>query len=182
MVGLVGCTGDDGDGDAAEPASTGPTISITQPSAPLKVTLKEVHAGLKPKEEAQLTSAATRPIEEWFSAGYLGDYPRDDFSAGFAEWTADAASLATKDQDTTTNAALGSEVVAVVADEQRADLYVFADSGKAGGATADVTLRLTEQRESGELVKVAVTGAVYLTKTDAGWKIFGYDLIRKVLP
>lgn len=179
---LTACSGDDEPDATAETASTGPTISITQQSAPLEVALKEVRSDLSAEEKRQVTDAAARPIESWFGGAYLGEYPRDDFAAGFEGWTAAAADLALRDQDTTSNAALGPDVVAVVADEQRADLYVFAEAGQAGGATADVTLRLTEQRESGELVKVAVTGSVYLTRTDAGWKIFGYDLSRKVLP
>jgi len=178
---LTGCTGDDSDSSTG-PASTGPTISLTRPSVPLKVTVRKVRTDLTAKERNRLRTDAAQPIESWFAGAYLGEYPRDDFADGFEGWTARAAELAERDRHTTTNATLGPEVLAVVADAQSADLYVFAEKGRPGGATADVTLRLTEQRESGELVKIAVTGSVYLTRTGAGWKIFGYDLSRKVLP
>ena len=70
----------------------------------------------------------------------------------------------------------------VVADEQRADLYVFASNGVAGGATARVRLRLTEEKPTGDSSRSGCHGSVYLTRTPSGWKIFGYDLHRTVVP
>lgn len=179
---LTACTSGDEKSAVSDPTSTGPTTSLTRPNADFTVAIRQLKR-VKPTDRPKIKAAASAPIQAWFNGAFIeGDYPRDDYSDGMKSWTPDAAAMAKRDQGTTTNAALGKDVIAVVADEQHADLYVFASKGSPGGATARVRLRLTEEKPTGELVQVAVTGSVYLTRVKSGWKIFGYDLQRKVVP
>lgn len=177
---VTACTGDDDKKDAAEPTSTGPTTSLTRPDAPFKIVVRSMKQ-VRPADRDRIKAAIARPIQEWFDGSFVaGDYPRSTYDEGLRAWTPDAARLARRDRDTTTNAVLGPSVIAVVADEQLANVYVYAQKGIAGGATARVRLRTTQQKETGELVKTRLTGSVYLTRTPSGWKIFGYDLSREV--
>lgn len=180
------CTSGDDSGsgthDAVDaPTSTAPAVSLTRPNAPLEVSIAQLRGGVRRSERARLVRAISRPIATWVNGSFLeGEYPRAGFSAGFRSWTLRAASLAIRDRQFTTNAALGGDVVAVVADEQRARLFVFASHGLTGGATAAVRLRLTEQRQDAVLAHVRVTGELYLTRKGNTWRIFGYDLNRSV--
>lgn len=180
---LAACTGGEEDENGApEPTNTEPATRLTRPDAPLKVVIRSAKQ-VKPADRVRVKAAIARPIAQWFDGAFVeGEYPRATYDEGLRSWTPDAARLARRDRDTTTNAALGGQVVGVVADEQLANVYVFADSGVTGGATARVRLRLTQEKDTGELVKTRVTGAVYLTRAPGGWKIFGYDLDREVVP
>jgi hypothetical protein len=179
---LGACTSDDKDSDASEPTSTEPATSLTRPDAKFTVVVRRMEH-VKPADRGRVKAAIAAPIQDWFNGAFVeGEYPRNTYDAGLKAWTRDAAVMAARDRDTTTNAALGSDVVAVVADQQSANLYVFANKGVSGGATARVRLRLTEEKPTGELVRIAVTGSVYLTRDKSQWKIFGYDLERKVVP
>jgi len=181
---VAACTSD-GDDKAEEPAESTSTQPTTDASlTPAEFTVKAVSIdSVKPKDRAQLIDALAAPIQTWFNGAFVeGDYPRDSYGAGMASWTRDAARLATRDRNTTTNGALGNDVVRVVPTAQGVQLYVFANKGVPGGATARVRLGLIEEKSSGDLVRVSVTGTVYLTKDKAAWKIFGYDLHRTEAP
>lgn len=178
---VTACSGDD-DPKAAEPTSTEPTTSLTKPDAELKIVVRSMDH-VRARDRAGVKTAVAKPIQQWFDGAFVsGDYPRNTYDEGFEPWTRDAAAMARRDRVTTTNAALGSAIVDVVADEQLANLYVYASKGRAGGATARVRLRLTQEKDTGELVRTRLNGSVYLTRTPAGWKIFGYDLSRTVVP
>jgi hypothetical protein len=181
LVSLAACTSDDTQaspgGDAA--TSTGPEISLTRPNAPLDVTVAQLSGGIKGSQRTAIVQAASEPLATWISGAYLdGPYPTADFTAGFDSWTPGAAKLGKRDADTTTNAVIGDQVVAVVADKQQARLFVFGVNGTTGGATAKVLIKLTAQRDDGSLAHLQVRGDVYLTRDGDTWEIFGYDLAR----
>jgi hypothetical protein len=181
LASMAACTSDETDaGPAGEtPTSTGPEISLTRPNAPLDVTIAQLGGGIKDGQRSAIVQAASKPLDTWISGAYLdGPYPTTDFAAGFDSWTPGAAKLGERDRDTTTNAAIGEQVVAVVADKQQARLFIFAVNGKAGGATAKVLVKLTAQRDDGSLAHIQVRGDVYLTRDGSTWEIFGYDLAR----
>lgn len=179
---LSGCN-DDSDDSGAPAPSTGTEVTLTQPDAPFEVTVARWGGGVKPAQREQLEAALSRPLEEWVGGGFTDpEYPTQDFSNGFDAWTPGAAKLAAADRDTTTNAAMGDSAVAVVADRQQFRVFVFAEDGKPGGATARVDLRLTAERDDGSLDRVLVRGDVYLTPEDGHWRIFGYDLTRTEAP
>jgi hypothetical protein len=178
---VASCTSDDSDDTTGEPTttSTGPEIVLTRPNAPLDVKIVQIGGGVKAAKRAAITRAMSRPLETWVDGAYLDpSYPASDFSQGFDSWTPTAAKLGARDRETTTNAAIGDSSVAVVADRQQFRLFVFADHGHPGGATARVYLKLTAQRDDGSLAGVLVRGEVYLTRAGSAWRIFGYDLSR----
>jgi hypothetical protein len=178
---LTACTGDDSSSGATGPTtSTGATITLTQPSKPLKVSVVQLRGGVKKKQFGPVKRAIAKPIAAWVDGGFLtSSYPQTDFADAFASWTPGAADLARRDRDTTTNAVLGPKLVAVVADSQVAKLYVFASHGKTGGATAQVRLRFTGELADQSLVHFSVSGDLYLTRKDSQWQIFGYRLSRE---
>ena len=180
---LVGCTHDsDDDSSPSATTSTGPTITLTRPSVPLKVAIAQIGGGVKKSQRAAIRDAITKPIASWLDNAFFEvDYPQSNFSGAFDSWTLRAAVLGVRDRETTTNATLGPSLLAVVADKQQARLFVFANHGKTGGATARVLVRFTGQRDDLSLVQAQVSGDVYLTRKGAQWQIFGYDLTRTVL-
>jgi hypothetical protein len=181
LVVLSSCTHDST--PSAGPTATGPTITITKPNAPLQVHVVQASKGVSREQRAALTRTIGAPIKTWVNGAFVApDYPTSDFSAGFKSWTPKAAAQARRDGRFTTNAALGRSVVAVGVDKQVANLYVFAVHGLTGGATAGVQLRLTEEKQDGSLVHLAVSGRLYLTRTGNTWSIFGYDLKRTETP
>jgi hypothetical protein len=181
---LSACTGDDepADSTTTSTTSTGATITLTRPSAPLVVQIAQLRGGVKAKDRARIKHAIAKPIAAWVGAGFLDpSYPQSSFSDAFGSWTEGAAKLGRRDRDITTNAALGPNLVATVADKQAAKLYVFASDGRTGGATAQVVLRFTGERSDASLVHFVVRGDLYLTRKDSTWHIFGYRLSREMV-
>jgi hypothetical protein len=177
------CTGDDSStGSTGPTTSTGTTITLTRPSKPLAVEIAQLRGGVKKKDFGKVKRAIAKPIAAWVGGGFLEyTYPANDFGDAFASWTADAGELAQRDREITTNAALGPQLIAIVADSQRAKLYVFATHGNTGGATAKVNLRFTGEMADQSLVHFAVQGDLYLTRKEGKWQIFGYRLSREVI-
>jgi len=176
------CTGGDDStsGSTGPTTSTGATITLTQPSKPLRVEIAQLRGGVKKKEFGRIKRAIAKPISVWVGGGFLDpQYPASDFGDAFRSWTPGAGLLAQRDRDTTTNAALGAKLIAVVADRQTAKLYVFANHGRTGGATAQVRLRFTGEMADQSLVHFAVQGDLYLTRKGGAWRIFGYRLSRQ---
>jgi hypothetical protein len=176
------CTGDDSSSDEApQTTSTGSTITLTRPSEPLKVEIAQLRGGVKKKDFGKIRRAIAKPIAAWVDGGFLKpSYPASDFGDAFGSWTQRAGELGQRDRDITTNAALGPKLVATVADQQSAKLYVFANDGRTGGATARVVLQFTGEMSDASLVHFAVRGDLYLTRNDSQWQIFGYRLGREV--
>jgi hypothetical protein len=181
LAATASCTGDDSSSDSTGPTtSTGATITLTQPSKPLKVEIAQLHGGVKKKDFAKVKRAVAKPIAGWIGGGFLDpQYPASDFGSAFDSWTPDAGQLGMRDRDITTNAELGPKLIALVADRQTAKLYVFATHGVTGGATAKVKLRFTGEMEDQSLVHFVVAGDLYLTRKDSHWQIFGYRLGRQ---
>jgi hypothetical protein len=180
---LAGCTGDDSSEDTQPTTSTGATITLTQPSKPLRVDIAQLGGGVKKDDYAKVKQAIAAPISAWVGGGYLSPhYPTSDFDAAFASWTPGARELAERDRDNTTNTILGEKLIAMVADAQTATLYVFASHGRTGGATAHVKLRFTGEMADQSLVHFTVQGDLYLTRKGSKWQIFGYRLSREVGP
>ena len=172
------CSGDD-ETPAPEPDQAGAPTLRQQP-ADLDVKIARVSGALPKAEAKAVTQRLGHVVATWFDGGFLsGDYPRSSFS-GYAAFTPGAAKLARRDSGVTTNAQLGSQWVQVVPTRQVVRLYVFAPGHRASGATARVELVMVGADESGSASELAVTGQLYLTKTKAGWQIFGFDLQRSV--
>jgi hypothetical protein len=186
----VGCTSNDSNtapdtapgtptSEAVTTTATAPQITLTRPNAPFVVRIAQMGGGLRRSDRHRLQAAIGAPVRAWFDGGFLTPaYPTSEFPDAFGSWTKDGSEQATHDRDITTNATFGPDLVALVADKRKAKLYVFAEHGIAGGATARVRLALTGERQDGSLVRYAVSGEVYLTRDKRSWRIFGYDLHR----
>lgn len=185
---LGSCSGDD---EPSSPASTSPsdasstaeTLRLDKANAALETRVVEIGGGVKKKQRSDISRQIAKPIQNWMDAAYLaGEFPRGDYGKkDLPGWTDQAASLALKDENVTTNAAVSKDVVRVVANQRTARLFVFAFRGNAGGATAKVLLTMTAEKESGTRMRYAVGGDVYLTRNGNKWRIFGYDLHRTVM-
>jgi hypothetical protein len=186
LLGAAACTGDEAETPeaATSAAPSGPETAdaprLDRPEATWKVSIEQLRGGVDKSRRPAIAGGVQRSLQRWVAGAYRGEYPRHDFSTGFNGWTADAKRLARADREITTNAAIGSDLVQVVADQLQARLYVFAADGVAGGATAKVHLRFTGVRSNGALVGITVHGDVALTRDQARWRIFGYDLDRMV--
>jgi len=182
----AGCTSDDEPSTPAEPTTSasspaiGPAPTLDGKDASLEVSIEQLSGAIRREQRPVLKRLISKPIADWVSAGYSaeaaagGSYPQ-----AFAGWTKDAARLARRDDDVTTNATMGKDLTGVVVAASRARLYVFAAKGRTGGATARVNVRMTGERQDGSSTSYAVTGRLYLTREQSRWRIFGYDLTRK---
>lgn len=164
-------------------ASTAAPVTLTRPNAKLTASIAQLRGGVPGSKRPAILKAAVAPVKAWYAGAFLQvAYPTDSFPKAFDSWTQGAARLATRDKDTTTNAVLGSQLVALVADRQSVTLDVFATRGVTGGATAYVRLVMTGERTDGSLVRYAISGQLHLTRgigAHAGdWRIFGYQLQR----
>jgi hypothetical protein len=175
-----GCSGDEADDEAAEPPGQAGAPTLRQHPADLDVRIARV-AGHLPKATARdVSQRLGRVVATWFDGAFLtGDYPREHF-AGYASFTRDAARLARRSAGITSNVRLGPRWVEVVPTRRVVRLHVFAPGHRASGATASVELVMVGIGSAGDASELAVTGDLYLTKTDAGWRIFGFDLNRSV--
>lgn len=159
--------------------ATAPAITLTRSDAPFEVRIRQLGDGVPGSERNQLRRAIGAPVSVWFDNAFLDvDYPADAFPGAFESWTRGSVPAATHDRPVTTNVSLGPDLLAVVARRRRAILFVFADNGVTGGATARVTLALTGEKRNGSLVHYGVRGDLYLTRDKGRWSIFGYDLQR----
>lgn len=184
VLGLAatGCTG----GDTPAPTPSLPTVSesatatLEPPPAPALVRVTRVAGRMRPQDREVLADKVGKVVAAYFDDAYLGgDQPRTRFDDGFATFTKDAAASARRQEELTTNAALGPTAEAVVARRQRAYLSVLAPTGEAVGVTARVDLRYLVRRAEQPDRLVTVRGRLLLTKGSSGdWQIFGYDLSR----
>lgn len=180
VVLLGGCSDDSDEPAAPDPPSQAGAPTIRQQPVGLDVKIARVAGHLPKAVSRDLRHRLGRVVEAWFKGGFLtGDYPRKHFN-GYASFTADAAKLARRDAEVTTNVQLGSQWTQVVPTRQQVRLFVFAPGHRPSGATADVQLVMIGAGSAGAMSELAVTGQLYLTKTAKGWQIFGFDLQRSV--
>lgn len=170
------CSGD-------EESRTTPTTPEATPSAttpppvPTKVTIGEVSGRLPGEARDHLRKVVGDVVDTWFEAAYLGgDYPRRNFSAAFPGFTPGARSEARHDLALMSNAGLGDRIDAVVAKWKRVRVDVLAAHRRPVGATARFVLVFKTTGEARR--KLEVRGRLLLTRTDNGWRVFGYDVTK----
>ena len=183
---LVGCTDAEEVGEptpvtttSSDPA-TAPATRLARPDAPWQVRVVQISSGVPKDRRAGVARSVQATLDTWVDGGFLTGYPREEFGRAFVRWTAQAAGQGRADRDITTNAAMGSALVDLVATQREANLFVFASHGTAGGATARVLLRFLGERSDGELVALLVRGELRLTRVGPHWRVFGYDLTKAV--
>ena len=172
-----------GDADEKQPSSTGSSASPSAEPAPVgtKATIGKV-TGKLPKERQQSLRKAVRDVvDEWFEAAYVGgDYPRNDFHDAFPGFSVGARAQARGDRRLMSNAEAGKRFESVRATRKRVRIDVLAVRRRPVGVTARFVLDFkVASKVAGKGVrKTEVRGRLFLTHTDHGWRVFGYDVTR----
>lgn len=173
------CSGDRK--DAAAPTATSASASASSSPTPAelstKVTVGRVTGHLRSRERKHLKTAVTHVVDGWFDAAFVGGrYPRGDFHRAFPRFTSGARADARHDRRLMSNADIGRRIDSVEATRRRLRIDVLAVRGRPVGVTARVGLDLAT---TGRLHKhLEVKGRLFLTRTGAGWRVFGYDITK----
>ena len=179
LAGAVGCdSGDDigdstGDSSEASPGSHGSDV----PGVDTVITI-EHGEGIDAARQAKVLASVTAVVDPWFDDAFLGEFPRSDFSAAFAEFTKDAAADAQRDLDVLTSSGIADQIDSATATNRRVRLDVFAPDGHPRGVTANFVLDFDTTGDLEEHLRVH--GALYLAKDKGEWKVFGYDVDQAV--
>lgn len=179
LAGAVGCdSGDDigdstGDSSEASPGSHGTDV----PGVDTVITI-EHGEGIDAARQAKVLASVTAVVDPWFDEAFLGEFPRSDFSAAFAEFTKDAAADAQRDLDVLTSSGIADQIDSATATNRRVRLDVFAPDGHPRGVTANFVLDFDTTGDLEEQLRVH--GALYLAKDKGEWKVFGYDVDQAV--
>ena len=179
LAGAVGCdSGDDigdstGDSTEASPGSHGSDV----PGVDTVITI-EHGEGIDAARQARVLASVTAVVDPWFDEAFLGEFPRSDFSAAFAEFTKDAAADAQRDLDVLTSSGIADQIDSATATNRRVRLDVFAPDGHPRGVTANFVLDFDTTGDLEEQLRVH--GALYLAKDKGEWKVFGYDVDQAV--
>ena len=179
LAGAAGCdSGDDigdssGDSSEASPGSHGSEV----PGVDTVITI-EHGEGIDAARQAKVLASVTAVVDPWFDEAFLGDFPRSDFSAAFAEFTKDAAADAQRDLDVLTSSGIADQIDSATATNRRVRLDVFAPKGHPRGVTANFVLDFDTTGDLEEHLRVH--GSLYLAKDKGEWKVFGYDVDQAV--
>lgn len=165
---LAGCTDEP---DRPEPG---------RPQVALEIELVKGVADLGPEARDELQTAIGDVLSSYVVAGFLGDYPRDDFVRSLDSFTPDAARSAAEDLDLLTGADFAA-ADDVVATSLVARISAFAPEGQAEGASAQVAFDF-EVTDDGEASEVTLEGRLMLTPENDAWRIFGYDVTLDEVP
>ena len=142
----------------------------------------DVLGNISEQGRAQVAADAGRAVETWFDNAFLkATYPTASFPDAFASFSPGAATIAAGDAAVLTNAGIGDELngsLHAVAKEAR--FVVFARDNQGQGASGDVVLEATGRNAAAGEVTIRVTGDVYLSRSDNGWRIVGYRVLNEV--
>ena len=168
------CSGSD-DEPGATP-STGSSEATDQPVR-TQVSYGKVTGNLRAGSRDRLAQQVGQVVSRWTDAAYLGgDYPRRDFADSWPGFTAGAQREAHGDRALMSNEDIGDRIDGVVPHKSVVRLDVLAVKKHPVGVTAHVYLGFGT---TGDVEKeVRVKGRLFLTHTDGGWKVFGYDMTK----
>jgi hypothetical protein len=165
-------------GDEDEPRESAPTPSATPaPTVETQVSVGEVTGKLSRAKRAQVTRKVSQVVDGWMGAAYLsGDYPRTNFRNSWPGFTPGARAQAQHDRALMSNQALGRRIDGVQPQRREVRIDVLAARQRPVGVTAHVALRF---KTTGKVERgYRISGRLYLTHTDNGWRIFGYDISK----
>lgn len=169
-----GCSGGDD-----EPGA-GPSGSATAPGAravQTQVSFGTITGKLSAETRKRLAEQVGAVVDGWTQAAYLGgDYPRHSFSDSWPGFTAGAEKEAHGDRALMSNQDIGDRIDGVEEHKSTVKLDVLAVKKHPVGVTARVFLGFAT---TGHVKReVRVKGRLFLTHTDHGWKVFGYDVTK----
>jgi hypothetical protein len=162
-----------------DPGTDHPTGSATASDHPVEtqVSFGRITGRLTPKSRARLAQQVGGVVSGWTEAAYLGGpYPRRDFSDAWPGFTSGAQEEAHADRALMSNEDIGDRIDGVTPHRSVVRLDVLAVRTHPVGITAHVFLGFAT---TGDVEKeVRVKGRLFLTHTDSGWKVFGYDMTK----
>lgn len=169
-----GCSG--GGDDPGTPGASGSTGS-REHAVETRVSFGKITGRLTPETRKNLARQVGDVVDGWTEAAYLGgDYPRRDFADAWPGFTAGAQQEAHADRALMSNEDIGDRIDGVTAHKSLVRLDVLAVKTHPVGITAHVFLGFGT---TGDVEKeVRVRGRLFLTHTDGGWKVFGYDMTK----
>lgn len=173
-----GCSDSTDGPGASAPSSTSSSAPVPD-EVRTKTTLGTVTGRLAKRDRLRVAAVAGDVVDGWFDAAYVGgDYPRREFDDAFPGFTPGARAQALGDRALMSNQDVARRIDGVTARRRNVRVDVLAVRGRAVGMTARFVLDLAT---TGELRrKVEVRGRLLLTRTDNGWKVFGYDVNKDV--
>jgi hypothetical protein len=175
-LGVGACSGGDDDPDDPDAGPSAPGAS-SAPAVETVVTFGRITGTLPKEGRDRLADQIGEVVDGWTDAAYLaGDYPRRDFADAWPGFTPGAQEEARRDRALMSNEDIGERIDGVEARRSRVRLDVLAVRKHAVGVTAHVALSF---RTTGDLARdVTVQGRLYLTHTERGWRVFGYDVTK----
>jgi hypothetical protein len=169
----------DGDGSNAAVPEDGPSASAsaTEHAVETQVSFGSLTGKLPPDVRQRLSSQVGDVVDGWVDAAYVGgDYPRRDFSESWPGFTAGAQAEAHRDRALMSNEDIGDKIDGVDLHKTTVKLDVLAVKQHPVGVTARVYLGFGT---TGDLEReVRVKGRLFLTHSDRGWQVFGYDVTK----
>lgn len=179
LGGLAGCSGGTApDEDPAAGTETGGAAQDGPPPLATTVRVGKVVGRTLPRAPASAARSVARVVDGWMDAAYVGGpWPREDFSGAFQGFTRGARAQALDDARLMSNAGVGRGVDGVRARQRRVVVDLLADRRRRPvAATARLQLAF---RTTGRIEQTfRVRGRLFLTRTRAGWRVFGYDVTK----
>ena len=122
----AGCdSGDDiGDGDKDPSSSSG--HGSEAPTVKTVTTIEHGGDGLTAWHQTKTIQSVTAVLDPWFDDAFLGEFPRSDYSAAFADFTKGAAADAQRDLDLLSSSGIADQIDSATATNRRVRLDVFA--------------------------------------------------------
>jgi hypothetical protein len=173
-----GACKDDGGSDGAAPDGGSPAgASVTERTVETRVSFGVLTGRLPSDARQRLSSQVGDVVDGWIDAAYVGgDYPRRDFSDVWPGFTAGAQQEAHHDRALMSNEDVGDRIDGVELHKSTVKLDVLAVKQHPVGVTARVFIGF---RTTGDVEReVRVKGRLFLTPTDRGWRVFGYDVTK----
>jgi hypothetical protein len=172
---LAGCTSDDADSEGARGDGE---VSGAADDVATVTTISNLAGKLGETERRRLKSEVAAVVDGFLDEAYLGEFPREDFTPAYREFTSGARTSARDDADLLSNQPLSGSIEAATALERRVTLEVFAPGRKPRGVLAKFVL---DYETAGELEQTErIKGNLSLVRRGERWLVFGYDVIRSV--
>lgn len=116
-------------------------------------------------------------LSHFVVAGFLGEYPRENFVDAFDAFTGGAAASAAGDLDLLT-ANRYRDASSVRPTRLDARLSFLIDGKDVVGASARVNLGFEADLPGGDTVPFTLRGRLLLEEDEGTWSVFGYDVAR----
>lgn len=163
LAGLAACTAD-------ESSPPGPD----EPAGDVALQVVSVKArGIDEETRTRLESEVGDVLASYIVEGFLGDYPRDDFVRGLADFSTDLAREGGRDLEVLTLSGT-KRITSVRATRLKVDLAFFNPGGEVVGASAVLDLAFDVTLEGGTTRQMTRTGRLVLGRSDGAWQVTGY--------